>query len=104
MGLFKTEPGRETCATVPDRQGKLVVLAGLQAYAQDSAIAVTIGVLEAIRDQLVDDQANWDRRIDAQGRVFSTGFGSALDEDEYNKGLSRYLASINGQPTILDYE
>lgn len=40
----------------------------------------------------------------SDGSVYSTGFGSALEEDVYNEGLRKYLGTINGQPTIMDYE
>ena len=44
------------------------------------------------------------RLMMSDGTVYSTGFGSALQEDVYNEGLSKYLGTINGQPTIMDYE
>ncbi len=44
------------------------------------------------------------RLVMSDGTVYSTGFGSALQEDVYNEGLSKYLGTINGQPTIMDYE
>jgi hypothetical protein len=44
------------------------------------------------------------RVITSDAMVYSTGFGSTLDEDKYNTGLTKYLGSINGQPTNIDYE
>jgi hypothetical protein len=44
------------------------------------------------------------RIVMADGSVYSTGFGSTLEQDTYNEGLRKYLGTINGQPTILDYE
>lgn len=44
------------------------------------------------------------RIITSDGLVYSTGFGSTLAEDKYNTGGSKYLGTINGQPTIMDYE
>lgn len=44
------------------------------------------------------------RLIMSDGSVYSTGFGSTLQEDTYNEGMRKYLGTINGQPTILDYE
>lgn len=44
------------------------------------------------------------RLIMPNGKVYSTGFGSTLHEDQWNDGLSKYAATINGQPTIMDYE
>lgn len=44
------------------------------------------------------------RVITNDGKVYSTGFGSTLDEDKFNTGLDKYLATINGQPTNIDYE
>lgn len=43
------------------------------------------------------------RLIMADGSVYSTGFGSTLLEDEWSKGV-KIAATINGQPTNLDYE
>lgn len=44
------------------------------------------------------------RIITKEGDVYSTGFGSTLLEDKYNNKLNKYLGTINGQPTIFDYE
>lgn len=44
------------------------------------------------------------RVISSNGDVYSTGFGSTLDEDHYNSGPWKFLGSINGQPTNIDYE
>ncbi|WP_068469518.1 hypothetical protein [Candidatus Protochlamydia phocaeensis] len=44
------------------------------------------------------------RIITKDGNVYSTGFGSTLTEDKYNTGLNKFLGTINGQPTIMDYE
>lgn len=44
------------------------------------------------------------RIVTQDGSVYSTGFGSTLHEDKYNAGGTKYLGTINGQPTILDYE
>lgn len=44
------------------------------------------------------------RIISSDGKVYSTGFGSTIEEDKYSIGLRNYAASINGMPTILDYE
>ena len=44
------------------------------------------------------------RLVMSDGSVYSTGFGSTLQEDTYNEGMRKYLGTINGQPTILDYE
>ncbi|MBS0636422.1 MAG: hypothetical protein JSS12_02830, partial [Verrucomicrobia bacterium] len=41
------------------------------------------------------------RIITSDGKVYSTGFGSTIDED---KRQQRFLATINGLPTMLDYE
>ncbi len=38
------------------------------------------------------------------GSIYSTGFGSTLDEDRYNSGIWKFLGSINGQPTNIDHE
>lgn len=42
------------------------------------------------------------RVITSDGTVYSTGFGSTVDEDKQVEG--KMLATINGMPTILDYE
>ncbi len=42
------------------------------------------------------------RIITKDGLVYSTGFGSTVEEDVYTEG--NMLASINGMPTVLDYE
>lgn len=44
------------------------------------------------------------RLVDNEGNVYSTGFGSTIEEDKFNKGQSNFLATINGMPTLMDYE
>ncbi len=44
------------------------------------------------------------RLITEDGSVYSTGFGSTLEEDKFNGWFNHYFSSINGQPTNLDYE
>lgn len=43
------------------------------------------------------------RLIDAKGNVYSTGFGSTHEEDLKQNKMG-YFSTINGMPTILDYE
>ena len=44
------------------------------------------------------------RIINDAGEVYSTGFGSTLEEDKTCATIHQFFASINGQPTMLDYE
>jgi hypothetical protein len=44
------------------------------------------------------------RIVMSDGSVYSTGFGSTSQEDKYNGSKRKYLGSINGQPTVFDYE
>jgi hypothetical protein len=43
------------------------------------------------------------RVITSDGKVYSTGFGSTVEEDKYTEE-GGMLTTINGMPTILDYE
>ncbi|MBS0654174.1 MAG: hypothetical protein JSR46_00205 [Verrucomicrobia bacterium] len=43
------------------------------------------------------------RIITSDGQVYSTGFGSTVEEDKYTEE-GGMLTTINGMPTILDYE
>lgn len=43
------------------------------------------------------------RLIDNDGKVYSTGFGSTHEEDKKQEKMG-YFSTINGMPTILDYE
>jgi hypothetical protein len=45
----------------------------------------------------------WIRLIDENGNVYSTGFGSTEAQDKLQEKMG-YFSTINGMPTILDYE
>lgn len=44
------------------------------------------------------------RLIDDEGNVYSSGFGSTIEEDKFNEGATNLLTTINGMPTLMDYE
>ncbi len=44
------------------------------------------------------------RLVTADGQVYSTGFGSTNFEDQWSPDLRHYFSTINGQPTVMDYE
>src|SRR5579871_3949267 len=55
--LFRVESGRQSLAIVLDDQFKAVAIASLQLYPHRAAGLPGEGVLEAIRDQFIRDQA-----------------------------------------------